>query len=71
MLKTTTLNISEIGVVLFEKSRRAKRLNITVKPFKGVRVAVVVSDSIFFSEDWIPVFTGMTEERNPRIKFGG
>ena len=32
--------IENIGNVLFERSRRAKRINITVRPFKGVRVAV-------------------------------
>ena len=32
--------IGEIEDVLFERSSRAKRINITVRPFKGVRVAV-------------------------------
>jgi len=29
-----------IGNILFERSTRAKRINISVRPFKGVRVAV-------------------------------
>ncbi len=40
MVQTKTLEIQGIGTVLFEKSARAKYLNISVKPFIGVRVAV-------------------------------
>jgi predicted metal-dependent hydrolase len=32
--------IEDIGEILFERSARAKRINISVRPFKGVRVAV-------------------------------
>ncbi|RTZ98404.1 MAG: hypothetical protein DSY90_04650 [Deltaproteobacteria bacterium] len=32
--------VGNIENVLFEKSARARRMNITVRPFKGVRVAV-------------------------------
>jgi predicted metal-dependent hydrolase len=32
--------IEGIGEILFERSKRAKRINISVRPFKGVRVAV-------------------------------
>lgn len=32
--------IDSIGEILFERSTRAKRINISVRPFKGVRVAV-------------------------------
>jgi len=40
-LKSTALvEISGAGNVLFERSHRAKRLNITVRPSRGVRVAV-------------------------------
>ncbi len=39
-MPTTTLEIEPIGQVLFAKSKRAKRLSITLKPFKPVRVAV-------------------------------
>jgi len=34
------MNIPEIGSVLFEPSLRAKRINITVSAFRGIRVAV-------------------------------
>jgi len=40
MTKALRFEIKDTGTVLLEKSKRAKRLNITVQPFKGVRVAV-------------------------------
>ena len=39
-MNATTIKINGIGPVLFEHSKRAKRVSISVKPFKGVRVAV-------------------------------
>ena len=40
MANSTTVKINGIGPVLFERSKRAKRVSISVKPFKGVGVAV-------------------------------
>ena len=40
MVNTTKVEIKGIGPVLFERSSRAKRVSISVKPFRGVRVAV-------------------------------
>ena len=40
MAQLATINIEGVGPVLFERSAKARSLNITVKPFKGVRVAV-------------------------------
>jgi len=39
-MKSKIINIDNIGDVLFERSKRAKHINISIKPFKGVRVAV-------------------------------
>ena len=39
-MESRTLEISGVGLVLFERSYRAKHINITVKPQTGVRVAV-------------------------------
>lgn len=38
--ESAVMELEGVGPVLFEKSKRAKRLNISVKPLKGVRVAV-------------------------------
>ena len=40
MANANTIDINGVGPVLFERSKRAKRVSISVKPFKGVRVAV-------------------------------
>jgi predicted metal-dependent hydrolase len=40
MNQSKTLEIEGIGRVLFVPSKRAKHLNVSVRPFKGVRVAV-------------------------------
>ena len=40
MNKPLTIDINGIGPVLLEHSRRAKRVSISIKAFKGVRVAV-------------------------------
>ena len=36
----TTVSIDPLGDVLFARSRRAKRVSISIRPFRGVRVAV-------------------------------
>ena len=40
MNNTITVNIEGIGPIVFEESKRAGRLNISIKPHKPVRVAV-------------------------------
>jgi predicted metal-dependent hydrolase len=39
-VNTITIEIDGVGPVLFESSKRAKRVSISIKPFKGVRIAV-------------------------------
>jgi predicted metal-dependent hydrolase len=40
LLQSKTIEMDGIGRVLLERSKRARRLNISLKPFTGVRVAV-------------------------------
>ena len=40
MTQSATIDIEGVGPVLFERSIKARKLNITVKAFRGVRVAV-------------------------------
>ena len=40
MNNAMTVNIEGVGPILFEKSKKARKLNIAVKPYKLVRVAV-------------------------------
>jgi predicted metal-dependent hydrolase len=39
-LKSKTVELSSVGTILLERSRRAKRISLSIRPFKGVRVAV-------------------------------
>ncbi len=61
-MNATTIKINGVGPVLFERSKRAKRVCISVKPFKEVRVAVPYRLSFKKAEqfartkaDWIKV----------------
>lgn len=40
MVNSNIVEINGIGPVLFKRSKRAKRMRISLKPFEGVRVAV-------------------------------
>jgi len=60
MTNSCTINIDGIGPVLFEKSRRAKRVIISVRTSKGARVAVPTRTSfkkalefVCFKNEWI------------------
>ena len=46
-------NIGGVGAVTLERSLRARRLVITVKPFKGVRVAVPPRESFKSAEKFV------------------
>jgi predicted metal-dependent hydrolase len=39
-MKSCTKEYESIGSVFFERSKRARRMNISIRPFKGIRVAV-------------------------------
>ena len=38
--KSKTVELRSVGTILLERSRRAKRISVSIRPFKGVRVAV-------------------------------
>jgi predicted metal-dependent hydrolase len=52
-VQNKTLYLTDIGTIVFVKSRRAKRLNITMKPFQGVRVAVPRGVSYAHAEQFV------------------
>lgn len=51
-MSSTVMDLDQIGPVIFEKSRRARRLNITIRPFRGVRVAVPLRMSIAKAKEY-------------------
>lgn len=53
MADANTIDIDGVGPVLFERSKRARRVIISVKPFKGVRVAVPNRVSFSKAEEFV------------------
>jgi len=60
MVHSNTVEIVGVGPVLFERSKKAKRIIISVRPFTGVRVAVPEGLSfqkakafVYTKTDWI------------------
>lgn len=53
MAQSATIKFDGVGPVLFERSQRAKHMNISVKPFKGIRVAVPEGLSFQKAQDFV------------------
>jgi len=53
MFQKKTIKIKGIGPVLFASSKKARRLNISVRPFKRVRVAVPKGVSLKKAEQFL------------------
>ena len=60
MVNANTVEIDGVGPVLFERSKRAKHVNISIKPFTGVQVAVPdglsfkkAEEFVYAKTDWI------------------
>ncbi|MFQ6604888.1 MAG: M48 family metallopeptidase [Fidelibacterota bacterium] len=70
-----TKEYDEIGLVLFERSRRARNMNISVRPFKGVRVAVpdgvpfrLAEKMVLAKKLWIIRKINQLKEKERRIR---
>jgi predicted metal-dependent hydrolase len=50
-MKSKIIEITGVGEILLERSRRAKHINLSVSPFKGVRVAVPYGVSFARAEE--------------------
>jgi len=57
-MKSKKVHITGIGEVLLEKSRRAKHMNLSIRPFKGARVAVPRGVSFDTAEEFVISKTG-------------
>ena len=67
MVNAITVEINGIGSVLFERSKRARRVNISVKPFKGVRVAVPDRVSFNKAEAFVRTKTDWIKKQNEKM----
>ena len=63
-----TVEITGVGPVLFERSKRAKHLNISVMPYKGVRVAIPDGLSFKKAEEFVRSRTGWIKKHLDRMK---
>jgi len=63
-----TINIDGIGSVIFEKSRRAKRVIISVRTSKGARVAVPYRVSFNRAEEFVLTQTDWIKKQLEKMK---
>ena len=68
MANSNTVEIDGVGPVLFERSKRAKHMNISVKPFTGVRVAVPDGLSFQKAEEFVHARTDWIQRHLYRMK---
>ncbi|MFC1967921.1 M48 family metallopeptidase [Chloroflexota bacterium] len=68
MANSNTFDIDGVGPVLFERSKRAKHLNISVKPFTGVRVAVPDGLSFRKAREFVQAKTDWMQRHLYRMK---
>ncbi len=73
-LSSVNLHIDGIGKVLIERSDKAKRLSISVRPIKGIRVAVPPHISfekaeqlIYTKSDWIKEHQTRMQQRETKL----
>ncbi len=59
----TTITIDPVGPVLFESSSRARRIGISVRPFKGVRVGVPYGVPLEVARDFAAANTGWIQKQ--------
>lgn len=52
-MKSTTIYIDGVGPVLFERSVRAKYLNISIKSLRGIRVGIPIGISLKKAEEFV------------------
>ena len=68
MANANTVEIDGVGPVLFERSKRAKHVNISVKPFTGVRVAIPDGLSFKKAEEFVNTKTDWIQRHLFRMK---
>ncbi len=68
MANSNTVEIDGVGPVLFERSKRAKHVNISVKPFTGVRVAVTDGLSFKKAEEFVHAKADWIQKHLYRMK---
>jgi predicted metal-dependent hydrolase len=68
MNQSKTVEMEGIGTVLFEPSRRAKRLNVSLRPLGGVRVAVPQRTSFKRAKEFVSSKTLWIQKHLDKMK---
>ncbi|MDA8404981.1 MAG: SprT family zinc-dependent metalloprotease [Desulfobacteraceae bacterium] len=68
MIKKKKILISGIGEILLERSPRAKHMNLSIRPFRGIRVAVPCGVSLESAEAFARSKTDWIMQHLPRLK---
>ncbi len=68
MNQSKTVEMEGIGTVLFEPSRRAKRLNVSLKALRGVRVAVPRRTSFKTAREFVISKTSWIQKHLGKMK---
>ena len=68
MVKSKTITVSDIGEVTFERSRKAKYVNISVRPFNLIRVAVPAGVSIAVAKEIAEAKAGWIKHQMHNMK---
>jgi len=68
MADSNTVEIDGVGTVLFERSKQAKHVNISVKPFEGVHVAVPDGLPFKQAEEFVNAKTDWIQRHLARMK---
>ena len=58
IVEAKTIELKSVGTILIERSRQAKHLSLSVRPFKGARVAVPFGVSFAKAERFARSKTG-------------
>lgn len=66
--RSKTIRVDSIGPVLLEKSRRARHIIISIKPFRGIRVAVPAGVSFKAARDFIQTKTEWIHKNLSKIR---
>ena len=67
-MKSITKKVDDIGWILFEKSPRARHINISIKPFRGIRVAVPFGSSLRNAEEMVRSKTNWIRRNLKKVK---
>lgn len=68
VMKKKKVQISGIGEVLLEQSSRAKHMNLSIRPFRGVRVAVPKGISFEAAESFVRSKSQWVLKHLPKLK---